>query len=132
MTPLTVVAFAWHTVKSGVDQGILSRIGRRFDCLSLCTGAGHAAGSVDGLGAAAGEQIVLKGGTRSNGRARQGPCLDKTGTLTTGRPRVVEFVVDDPGREWEILAAASAVARSSITFSQLPSPTLPTGVRARE
>jgi heavy metal translocating P-type ATPase len=114
VTPLTVVAFAWHTVKSGVDQGILSGLAVVLIACPCALALATPLAVWTALARAAGEQIVLKGGDSLERLARvKVLCLDKTGTLTTGRPRVVEFVVDDPGREWEILAAASAVARSS-------------------
>lgn len=114
VAPVALIAFAWHTMQSGLDQGILCGLAVALIACPCALALATPLAVWTSLSRAAGEQIVLKGGDALERLAQiKAICFDKTGTLTTGDPRVVEFVVADPEREWDILARAAAIARSS-------------------
>ncbi|MCA1325521.1 heavy metal translocating P-type ATPase [Herbaspirillum sp. alder98] len=76
---------------------------------------------VSGLAAAARNGILIKGGVYlEQGRKLRALALDKTGTLTQGRPAVTDIVTLDPGAERQALMqlAVSLAARSDHPVSR--------------
>jgi Cd2+/Zn2+-exporting ATPase len=69
---------------------------------------------VSGLASAARRGILVKGGAFLElGRTLRGVALDKTGTLTEGRPRVTDVITFDGYSPAEILHLAAAVENKS-------------------
>ena len=65
---------------------------------------------LSGIGSAARQGILIKGGDTFERISRAGTVvLDKTGTITVGRPSILRYVGDD-----KALALAAAVERSSV------------------
>lgn len=82
---------------------------------------------VASLAAAARNGVLVKGGVYIEAPARlEAVALDKTGTLTEGKPRVVEVVPLNGHTKWELLERASALeirsdhplARAIVVFAQ--------------
>jgi Cd2+/Zn2+-exporting ATPase len=75
---------------------------------------------VSGLAAATGQGILIKGGLfLEKGRRLKWLALDKTGTLTHGRPRQTDFVeLGGMNREEAVALAASLAARSEHPVSR--------------
>ena len=69
---------------------------------------------VTALGRASANGVLIKGGQHLEAAAGiQAVCLDKTGTITEGRPVVAEIVAVEPTTRDEVLRAAAAVEAGS-------------------
>ena len=69
---------------------------------------------VSGLAAATRYGLLIKGGLfLEQGRLLDWMALDKTGTLTQGRPRLTDFVELDDMKDYKILALAYSIAARS-------------------
>jgi Zn2+/Cd2+-exporting ATPase len=74
---------------------------------------------VSGLAAAARRGILIKGGVYlEGGRKLKALALDKTGTLTHGKPEQTDFVKMPAGTDEVVAWAASLAARSDHPVSQ--------------
>jgi heavy metal translocating P-type ATPase len=109
-----ISAFAWHTAHSGLDQGMLCALAVVLIACPCAFALSTPLAVWTALTRAGAEQIVLKGGDALERLSKiKVICFDKTATLTSGHPRVIEFVAAEPDREWQILSNAAAIARSS-------------------
>jgi Cu+-exporting ATPase len=83
-----------------------------------------------GIGRAAQEGILVKNAEAIESLEKIDTLVvDKTGTLTAGKPEVTDFILAEPAREAEVLAAAASLemhsehplAKSIRTFCKIPS-----------
>ena len=106
--------FTWHTVHGGLDRGILVRPFGVAHCLPAFNGGGNSLGCTDSSVRAAAEHILLReSGSLERLASIKAICFGKTGALTSGNPRLLEYIVADVGRESEILSVAAALAKTS-------------------
>jgi len=109
-----LIALTWHTVYDGLDRGVMCALAVVVIASPglIPLGTGLAVGTA--LARAAGEHILLRGGNALERLAGiKAICFAKTGTLTGGDPRVIDYIVADVSRESEILSIAAALARTS-------------------
>ena len=109
-----LAAFGWHTWRHGLDRGILVALSVTLIACPCSLALATPMAVWAALGRAAEKQIVLKGGEfLERLSAIRAVRIDKTGTLTTGEPRVVQFVPVESQRATEILNLAAAAASTS-------------------
>jgi P-type E1-E2 ATPase len=110
----TVIAFAWHTARDGLDGGILCALAVVVIASPGLIASGAHLAVWTALARAADEHILLRGGNALERLARiKVICFAKTGALTAADPRLIDYVVADVDRESEILSIATALARTS-------------------
>jgi len=109
-----VAAFGWHAWRHELDRGILAGLSVVLIACPCSLALATPMAVWAALGRAAEKQIVLKGGEVLERLSTiKAVRVDKTGTLTTGQPRVLQFVPSDSSRAIEILDLAAGAARAS-------------------
>ncbi len=106
--------FTWHAVHGGLDRGILCALSVLLIACPALMALGTRLAVRTALARAAGEHILLRdSGTLERLASIKTICVGKTGALTSGNPRLLEYIVADVGRESEILSVAAALAKAS-------------------
>jgi heavy metal translocating P-type ATPase len=111
---VTVLAFAWHASRSGLDQGILAALAVLLIACPCALGIATPLAAWVALGQAAQARIVIRNGAALEKLAEaRAVRFDKTGTLTTGAPRVREVLLAHGEERPQVLRTAAALAGSS-------------------
>jgi heavy metal translocating P-type ATPase len=111
---LAVAAFAWHTERSGLDQGLLAGLAVLLIACPCALGLATPMAVWAALGQAARGQVLFRNGEALERLATvRAVRLDKTGTLTTGTPTVADFAPAFHHDRETVLATAAALASAS-------------------
>jgi heavy metal translocating P-type ATPase len=111
---IAVAAFGLHTWLGGLDRGILVGLAVLLIACPCALGLATPMAVWAALGRAARAQVLFRNGEALERLATiRAVRLDKTGTLTTGLPRVAEYAVDEEDQRGSVLALASNLASAS-------------------
>ena len=108
------IVLTWCVVNGRLDQGILCVLSIVVIASPVLIVSGTRLALWTALVRAARENILLRNTDALERLAHiKAICFAKTGTLTAGDPRLIDYIVADVDREAEILSIAAAVARAS-------------------
>lgn len=111
---VALAAAAWHGSMRGVDAGILTGLAVLLIACPCALGLATPMAVWTALGRASQSQVLFRSGQSLEDLAIvRAVRLDKTGTITSGRPRVASFVSADQQDETEVLRIAGALASES-------------------
>jgi heavy metal translocating P-type ATPase len=93
---IALATFAWHTSRSGLEQGLLAAMAVVLIACPCALGLATPLAVWTAIGQAAQRQILFRHGDAIERLARvRAIFFDKTGTLSTGIAEVTEFAMDD-------------------------------------
>jgi heavy metal translocating P-type ATPase len=114
ITVLALASFGVHTWLGGLDRGILVGLAVLLIACPCALGLATPMAVWAALGRAARAQVLFRNGEALERLASiRAVRLDKTGTLTTGMPRVAEYAVHEEGQRGSVLALALNLASAS-------------------
>ena len=112
---IALAACGWHGWYHGWDQGILAGLAVVLIACPCALGIATPLALWTALGEAARERVLFtQAEALEKLAAVRAVCLDKTGTLTTQTPRVVDCAVAEDAARSTVLCRAAALARGSL------------------
>ena len=113
VTAVAVLSFVWHRA-TGAGSALQTALSVLLIACPCALGLATPLAIWTALSTAAGRRVVLRSGDVIERLADASfVCIDKTGTLTTGEPRVAETVVFEVADRDKALAMAATLAGSS-------------------
>lgn len=111
---VAIGATAWHWHRRGFEEGLLAGLAVSLIACPCALGLATPMAVWTALGAAAGRQVLFRSGEVLERLASvRTVCLDKTGTLTTGEPRLSRLLVDSETWRADVEREAGALAAGS-------------------
>jgi heavy metal translocating P-type ATPase len=109
-----LITLTWHTQLSGLDRGLLATASVLLVACPVLMALATELAEQTALTRSAAEHILLRGANTLESLANVNEvCLAKSGALTAGDPRLIDYIACGADRECEILGIAAALARSS-------------------
>ncbi len=109
-----VATFAAHATSSGLQPAIMASLAVLLIACPCALGVATPMAIWSALGRASRGRVIFRDGSAVTRLARlRNLCVDKTGTLTTGRPRLVAWHSDSATADDEMLGVAVALAEGS-------------------